>query len=97
MLIVSIGQKILEILANDGIEMSDTTLRRMRKDMGIVLRHDDPEKMARNRERMRLRRQLEIAMDGQLPARYSLAATMPTPPPRTSLVFIDSFLFMFTP
>ncbi len=63
-------QKILEILANDGIQMSDTTLRRMRKDLGIVLRHDDPERLARHRDRMRLRRQLEIKLDGQLPARY---------------------------
>ena len=45
-------------------------LRRMRKDLGIVLRHDDPERLARHRDRMRLRRQLEIKLDGQLPARY---------------------------
>lgn len=81
---LDIGQKILEILADDGISMSDTTLRRMRKDMGIVLRHDDPDKLARHRDRMRLRRQLEIKLDGQLPARYSRAATMPIPTPHVS-------------
>jgi hypothetical protein len=54
----------------------------MRKDLGIVLRNDDPVKLARQRDRMRRRRQLEIALDGQLPARYSIAATMPTPTPR---------------
>lgn len=64
--------------------MSDTTLRRMRKDLGIVLRNDDPVKLARQRDRMRRRRQLEIALDGQLPTRYSIAATMPTPPPALS-------------
>ena len=62
--------------------MSDTTLRRLRKDLGIVLRNDDPVKLARHRDRMRYRRQLEIALDGKLPSRYSIAATMPTPPPR---------------
>ncbi|KAJ5370381.1 uncharacterized protein N7496_006473 [Penicillium cataractarum] len=81
-MLIDIEQKVLEVLAEEGYNMSDTTLRRMRKDLGIVLRNDDPVKLARHRDRMRHRRQLEIALDGQLPARYSIAATVPTPPPR---------------
>lgn len=82
-MLIDIEQKVLKILAEEGYSMSDTTLRRLRKDLGIVLRNDDPVKLARHRDRMRHRRQLEIALDGKLPVRYSIAATMPTPPPRS--------------
>ncbi|OOQ85320.1 UPF0261 domain protein [Penicillium brasilianum] len=83
-------KKVLEVLAEEGFTMSDTTLRRMRKDLGIVLRNDDPVKLARQRDRMRRRRQLEIALDGQLPTRLVNHASIKTPPTIPTILLLGT-------